>query len=167
MEDLSNEKIIEVLNQNFAAYIKNVEVNYGILTIVADASKNVDLIKFLVQEQELQFNFLTDLCGIHFPEQELQLGVIYHLHSFKHNKRIRIKFFLPYETPDIQTLTGLFESANWMERETFDFYGINFLGHPNLVRILNVDDMTVFPMRKQYPLEDPYRTDKKDDFFGR
>ena len=65
------------------------------------------------------------------------------------------------------TATKLFESANWMERETYDFYGINFVGHPNLIRILNVDDMDYHPMRKEYPLEDATRHDKIDEMFGR
>ena len=58
-------------------------------------------------------------------------------------------------------------SANWMERETYDFYGVNFVGHPNLIRILNVDEMTYFPMRKEFPLEDQSRIDKDDEMFGR
>ena len=69
--------------------------------------------------------------------------------------------------PDVFTATQLYSSANWMERETFDFYGVNFVGHPNLIRILNVDEMDYFPMRKQYPLEDQTRVDKDDAMFGR
>jgi NADH-quinone oxidoreductase subunit C len=81
--------------------------------------------------------------------------------------RIRIRVFLSVANPSIPTATTLWEGANWMERETYDFFGVQFEGHPNLCRILNVDDMTVFPMRKEYPLEDPNRVDKKDLFFGR
>ena len=60
-----------------------------------------------------------------------------------------------------------FHAANWMERETYDFYGVNFVGHPNLKRILNVDEMDYFPMRKEFPLEDQTRIDKDDEMFGR
>ena len=67
----------------------------------------------------------------------------------------------------MKSITSLFNCANWMERETFDFYGIIFNGHPNLVRILNMDEMTSFPMRKEFPMEDSGRTDKDDRFFGR
>jgi NADH-quinone oxidoreductase subunit C len=67
----------------------------------------------------------------------------------------------------VATLTSVFQAANWMERETYDFYGVNFEGHPNLKRILNVDEMTIFPMRKEYPLEDQVRQDKNDTMFGR
>ena len=65
------------------------------------------------------------------------------------------------------TLTHLFTGANWMERETYDFFGVVFEGHPNLKRILNVEDMIMFPMRKEFPLEDQVRGDKSDKMFGR
>jgi NADH-quinone oxidoreductase subunit C len=83
------------------------------------------------------------------------------------NVRVRVKVFIPVANPTIPTATTLWNGANWMERETFDFFGILFEGHPNLVRILNVDDMEAFPMRKEFPLEDPNRVDKEDRFFGR
>jgi NADH-quinone oxidoreductase subunit C len=113
------------------------------------------------------FTFLTDLCGIHYPDNELQLGVIYHLHNLQDNIRIRIKTFVPVKLPEVPTITPHFESANWMERETFDFYGIIFTGHPNLKRILNVEYLDFFPLRKEIPLEDPTREDKDNRFFGR
>jgi NADH-quinone oxidoreductase subunit C len=78
-----------------------------------------------------------------------------------------IKVFVPTENPSVPTLTPLFACANWMERETFDFYGILYTGHPNLQRILNIDEMDYFPMRKEYPLEDATREDKIDALFGR
>jgi NADH-quinone oxidoreductase subunit C len=74
---------------------------------------------------------------------------------------------LPESNPHIPTVCKLYRSANWQERETYDFFGIIFDGHPNLKRILNVDDMVAFPMRKEYPLEDPNRIDKNDSYFGR
>jgi NADH-quinone oxidoreductase subunit C len=83
------------------------------------------------------------------------------------NTRIRIKVFLTDGDVHIPTATVLWDGANWMERETYDFFGVIFDGHPDLRRILNVDDMTAFPMRKEFPLEDPNRVDKKDFYFGR
>jgi NADH-quinone oxidoreductase subunit C len=81
--------------------------------------------------------------------------------------RIRLKVFLVDGDVHIPTATNLWNGANWMERETYDFFGVIFDGHPDLRRILNVDDMTAFPMRREFPLEDPNRVDKKDYFFGR
>lgn len=78
-----------------------------------------------------------------------------------------MKLPLHGDAPHAPTATGLWSSANWMERETYDFFGIIFEGHPNLKRILNVDEMTIFPLRKEYPLEDNTRKDKNDELFGR
>jgi NADH-quinone oxidoreductase subunit C len=83
------------------------------------------------------------------------------------NVRIRLKIFFPIEDPNVPTLTNLFLTANWMEREAYDFFGINFTGHPNMKRILNIDEMDYFPMRKEYAIEDGTRTDKDDTMFGR
>ena len=126
-----------------------------------------DVLRFLYDDETLKYRFLTDLCGIHYPDNELQFGVIYHLHSLENNQRIRLKVFTSLTDITVPTATTVFNAANWMERETFDFYGIIFTGHPNLVRILNVPEMDYFPLRKEYPLEDGTRDDKNDDFFGR
>ena len=96
-----------------------------------------------------------------------ELAIVYHLHNLTENVRIRFKVFTAVDEPDVFTASKLFAAANWMERETFDFYGVNFVGHPNLKRILNVDEMDYFPMRKEYPLEDQTRVDKDDEMFGR
>jgi NADH-quinone oxidoreductase subunit C len=113
-------------------------------------------------------SFLTDIAGAHYPDRKGQeLEVIYHLHSLINNVRLRIKCSLPVEKPEINSVVALYSAANFMERETYDFYGIIFTGHPNLKRILNVDEMDYFPMRKEYPLEDQTRTDKEDKYFGR
>jgi NADH-quinone oxidoreductase subunit C len=83
------------------------------------------------------------------------------------NWRVRVKTYFDINTPEIPTATDLWPGANWMERETYDFYGVRFMGHPNLKRILNVDEMDIFPLRKEYPLEDQTREDKDDKMFGR
>jgi NADH-quinone oxidoreductase subunit C len=167
MAILENNVVLEKLQAAFGAAILSHEEPHGMLAITADKTKNLDILKFLWDDKDLEFRFLTDICGIHYPNSSLPLGVIYHLHSLRNNVRIRLKFFMPLEKPNILSATFMYATANWMERETFDFYGIIFDGHPNLKRILNMDELTVFPMRKQYPLEDPNRVDKKDEFFGR
>ena len=167
MGTLSNQVVIQKLTARFADKISVPTEPFGLLTLETNTETITEVLRFLKEDKELQFNYLTDITGIHYPEQELAIGVIYHLHSLTHNVRIRIKVFLSAANPSIPTATTLWEGANWMERETYDFYGVQFEGHPDLRRILNVDDMTVFPMRKEYPLEDPNRVDKKDLFFGR
>lgn len=166
MAILENKTVLEKLKEKFGAYIISSEEQYGMLSVTADSAFNIDILKFLWEDKDLEFRFLTDICGIHYPNSPQPFGVIYHLHSFKYNVRLRLKCFLT-EEQSISTATVIYASANWMERETYDFFGIVFSGHPNLKRILNMDELTVFPMRKQYPLEDPNRVDKKDYYFGR
>lgn len=136
------------------------------LTFRVPAELNLKVLQFLYDQQG--FNFLTDLTGVHYPDRtDEELCVVYHLHNLRANIRLRFKVYVPVAKPDIVTATAVFSGANWMERETYDFFGINFVGHPNLVRILNVDQMDYFPMRKEYKMEDPTRTDKDDEMFGR
>jgi NADH-quinone oxidoreductase subunit C len=152
---LTNEHIKARLAEKFGEQISNFEEPYGMLTFEAPKDLNLKVLNFLYDDEELKFRFMTDLCGVHFPDQkEKELAVVYHLHNMIDNVRIRFKVFADINQPDIYTATGLFSAANWMERETYDFYGINFVGHPNLKRILNVEEMDYFPMRKEYPLED-------------
>jgi len=167
MAELTNELVIEIVKKRFGEDILNVETPYNLLSFTVRKEKILEIIRFLYEEQELQFQFLTDLTGIHFPEPHDELGVIYHLHNLPKNKRIRIKSFMPKKNPKIDSITPVFKGANWMERETYDFFGVLFQGHPNLKRILNVEDMEYFPLRKEYALEDATRTDKDDSMFGR
>ena len=95
------------------------------------------------------------MCAVHYPDKVgEELSVVYHLHNLVDNIRIRFKVFTDIKKPDVFSATALYSAANWMERETYDFYGVNFIGHPNLKRILNVDEMEYFPLRKEFPLED-------------
>jgi NADH-quinone oxidoreductase subunit C len=165
---LTNDIIKQKLTEKFGDQVADFLEPYGMLTFSAPKELNLKVLTFLYDSPELKFRFLTDLCAVHFPEQKgNELAVVYHLHNLEDNIRIRFKVFTNINKPDVYTATGLFSSANWMERETYDFYGINFLGHPNLKRILNVDEMDYFPMRKEYPLEDQSRVDKDDEMFGR
>lgn len=161
------DKLTQKISTAFGENIISTEMIYDIFTISIKKNINLDLLKFLYEDEELQFRFLTDLCGMHFPDSKEQLGVVYHLHSFSNNVRIRIKLYTTLQDPAVNSVTPLFDGANWMERETYDFFGIDFKGHPNLTRILNVDDMIAFPLRKEFPLEDQRRLDKDDTMFGR
>ncbi len=139
---------------------------YDMLNVKINADQLIDLVDGLKNKQG--FIYLTDICAAHYPEKVgAEFEVIYHLHNLIENQRVRLKVALAESDINIPTLTVLFVGANWMERETFDFYGVNFVGHPDLRRILNMDDMDYHPLRKQYALEDETRTDKNDTFFGR
>ena len=167
MGKISNEELLNSIKAKFESDVTEVTEPFGLLTFETSREKITDLLAFLKNDSTLQFIYLTDITAIHYPEQEKQIGVIYHLHSLVNNVRVRIKVFMEDSDLHIPTATTLWEGANWMERETYDFFGVLFDGHPDLRRILNVDDMTVFPMRKEFPLEDPNRVDKRDYFFGR
>lgn len=168
MSTINNEYLLSRLRAHFGEFIYNESDPYELATIVLHKDKITEVINWLYNDPELKFQFLTDVCGIQFPEAKgAELGVIYHLHSLTNNIRLRIKCFMPESEPVIASISSIFPAANWQERETFDFYGIRFEGHPDLRRILNVDEMDYFPLRKEYPLEDGTRTDKEDQYFGR
>lgn len=167
MAKLDNQTVLQRLQERFGDHVRNMSEPYGMLTVETDKEHILDVLEFLKTDPELQVGYLTDITAVHYPELDKPFCVVYHLHSLTNNVRIRIKVFLDGGYPAIPTATVLWNGANWMERETYDFFGIQFVGHPDLRRILNVDDMDVFPMRKEYPLEDPNKVDKKDYFFGR
>jgi NADH-quinone oxidoreductase subunit C len=164
-EELFN-KLKEKLTAKFHDAVEVSEITYDFPTFTIKKDHIHEVLTFLKNDEELNFHFLTDLTGFQ-TEDEKHLGVIYHLHNMMKNNRVRIKTFFDINKPEIPTATDLWPGANWMERETFDFYGVRFKGHPKLKRILNVDEMDIFPMRKEYPLEDQSRDDKNDKMFGR
>ena len=165
---LTNEYIQQRLQEKFADQVSSFEDPYGLLSFETTKANNIKVLQFLYDDEVLRFQFLTDLCAVHYPDnQGRELAVVYHLHNLVDNIRIRLKVFTAIDQPDVFTATSLYAAANWMERETYDFYGVNFVGHPNLKRILNVDEMDYFPLRKEFPLEDQTRIDKDDEMFGR
>ena len=164
--ELNSERTVAILKNKFESEVLLMEEPYQFLTITLKPEKIIEIIRFLYQHPETQFQFLTTLCGIHYPDQN-QIAVMYQLHNLRTNQQIRLKIYLPAEKPETPTLTGLFATANWMERETYDFFGVVFTDHPKLKRILNVEDMIFFPLRKEFPLEDQVREDKDDAMFGR
>jgi NADH-quinone oxidoreductase subunit C len=158
----------EKLIAKFGDQVSQFATSYGMLSFESPKEINLKVLQFLYDEPSLAFTFLTDICAVNYPNQiGAELVVVYHLHNLKENIRLRYSVSTSLENTDVYTATKLFESANWMERETYDFFGINFVGHPNLKRILNVDEMDYFPLRKEFPLEDQTRIDKDDEMFGR
>ena len=165
---LTNEIIQQKLTEKFGDVLTDWQEPYGMLTFTAPKEMNLKVLQFLFDDADLKFNFLTDLQAVHYPDNKgAELAVVYHLHNWVDNIRIRFKVFTDINQPDVFSATALYQSANFMERETYDFFGVNFVGHPNLIRILNVDEMDYFPMRKEFPLEDQTRIDKDDEMFGR
>jgi len=137
------------------------------LTVIVTKDSLYRVLEFLRDDAETRFTFLTTLCGLHYPETEHPFGLMVQLHNMQANTRIRVKAFTADPAPVFTSLTGLWPAANWLERETYDFFGFRFEGHPDLRRILNMDSLEGWPLRKEFPLEDPFRLDKDDKLFGR
>jgi NADH-quinone oxidoreductase subunit C len=168
MEMLNNEAVLNLIQGAFPNDVLFHEEPYGLLTMEVTATKGHEIIHWLKNHEQLSVNYLTNIAGIHYPEDlGREFAVVYQLHSWKNLFRLRLKCYLSKDAIQIATLVDVFDGANWMERETYDFYGIEFVGHPDLRRILNEDSMDYFPMRKEYALEDATREDKDDRYFGR
>ena len=157
MDVEQQDKILGVLGEKYVDQVLHAGMVYDFFTITLNNDNIIEIIRELYHHPAMQF---------HYPELE-QIAIMYQLHNLHTNVRVRLKIYLPIASPTVPTLTPVFASANWMERETYDFYGVIFEGHPNLKRILNVDEMIIFPMRKEYQLEDQVRQDKNDSMFGR
>ena len=164
---MTNEFVLEAITREFPESVISSSEPYGMLTVEIKKDDIKKVIHYL-KDSTLEINLLTDVCGIHYQETpEKEIGVIYHLHNMMTNFRIRLKAFMTRDNVEVDSLTELYAGANWMERETFDFYGIKFKGHPDLRPILNMEDLGYHPMLKEYRLEDGTRTDKDDAMFGR
>ncbi len=160
------DKIKNALSEKFPEAVDSCELSYNFPVFVIKPAWVKQVLEFLKNDSEFNFHFLTDLTGFQTPDEK-QLGVIYHLHNMVSNHRVRLKTFFDINKPEIPSVTDLWAGANWMERETYDFFGVKFKGHPNLTRILNMDEMDIHPLRKEFPLEDQTRDDKDDRMFGR
>ncbi len=166
MEQTLLNSVEEKLKAKFGDAIISSEQHYDFPVFVIKREAIYDVLQYLKEDEG--YTFLTTMCGLHYPSNAGQeLGVMYQLHNMPKNNRIRLKTFFSINDAQVPTVTTLFPTANWMERQEYDFFGIIFKGHPNLKRILNVDDMVAFPMRKEFPLEDGTREDKDDKMFGR
>lgn len=165
---VTSELVLQRLQERFGEAVLQNEAPYGLLTVEVKPESAHEMISWLKGDNELKMSFLTLLGAVHYPDNKgREIAVVYHLHSLIHNVRLRLKAYLPIENPSIPTITDIYVGANWQERETYDFFGVQFTGHPNLVRILNEDSMDYHPMRKEFQLEDATREDKDDRFFGR
>jgi NADH-quinone oxidoreductase subunit C len=164
---LTNESVQQIIGAKFPESATFSE-DYGMLIVETNRETLRELILFMRDEPQLKIDFLTTLCALHFPENKgRELGMMYQFHSLINNYRIRLKVYFSVDNPVCPSIQDIYSAANWQERQEYDFFGVQFSGHPNLKRILNVDDMDYFPMRKEYRLEDATRTDKDDKFFGR
>lgn len=133
------------------------------VTIKTDKESIVEVLNFL--KNELSFNYLSDLTAVHFPQNEKEITVVYHLFSIENKESLRIKVELK-DGESIPSVISIFPAANWMEREAFDLMGVKFEGHPNLKRILLPDEWEGHPLRKEYPLGGTQEEEIRSNRYG-
>ena len=133
--------------------IEKVVVAYGELTLHIRREHLVEVAQHLRDDEALRFEFCSGVSGVHYPnETGRELHAVYHLLSITHNRRIRLEVTCPDSDPHIPSIVATYPTNDWHERETFDFFGIVFDGHPGLTRIQMPDDWPGHPQRKDYPL---------------
>ena len=147
-----NPGIIEKLKARFGEQNLQISEFRNELTIVVPKDRIVEICRFLKEDPELKFDLLADLCGIDMNTQEQRFGVIYNLFSLTNKIRLRLKTFTGEDDPKVPTVTGVWGTANWHERETFDMFGIVFVGHPDLRRVYLPEEFEHHPLRKDFPL---------------
>ena len=144
-------EIEKLVNSELASKIKKTTITFNELLIETNENEIISVIFFLKSNEKLKFRQLIDIAGVDYPEEEKRFNLVYLLLS--HEKNIRIKISISFEIgKKIPTLTKIYPSANWMEREVFDMYGIEFVDHPDLRRILTDYNFEGYPLRKDFPL---------------
>jgi len=143
------------LKKKFPKAVTKVKTFRGELTISIDKDYIGKVAKFLCDDKASDFDYLSDLCGVDKSRLDSNdtFEVVYHLYSLKKNHRVRLKVEIPASNPSIDTVTNVWKTADWHEREAYDMFGIIFNGHPNLERILTPEGFEGYPLRKDYPLK--------------
>ena len=150
---MDNETIASLVKNNFPEAVTGSELFRNELTLIIKKEYIPEIAGFLKENKELDFNFLSDLCGVDRVETDGVFEVVYHLYSIYKNHRVRLKSPITSNDPCISTVTGVWNTANWHEREAYDMYGIKFDGHPDLRKILTPYDFEGYLLRKDYPFD--------------
>ena len=149
--DLKLKEVEQVVNAELTSKIKKTSINFNELLVETNEHDLIQVVLFLKSHDKLKFKQLIDIAGVDYPDEEKRFNLIYLLLSHEMNKRIKIS--INFEIgKKIPTITKVYPSANWMEREVFDMYGIEFNDHPDLRRILTDYNFDGHPLRKDFPL---------------
>src|SRR6266568_4330712 len=156
MADMAeNNRAVVKLRERFAASLIDVREFRGEVTVTVSKDSIVDVCRFL--KEALGYNLLTDVTAVDYLGREPRFMMVYNLYSIPNKDRLRLKAPVTESGCEIDTVTGVWSTANWLEREVFDLFGITFIGHPDLRRIMMTDDWVGHPLRKDYPLQGPDR----------
>ena len=142
-------EVTHALRDQFGDAVLETHAFRGDETVAVAAERIADVLRFC--RRDLRFDFLTDLCGVHYPEREYAFEIVYHLYSFPANRRLRVKARI-FRGTTCPTAVEVYPAADWLERETWDMLGIRFQGHPDLRRILMPEEFEGHPLRRDFPL---------------
>jgi len=165
------QRLVDLLKNQFALAVLETHAQHGDETVVLDPGSWHEVCRFLRDAPPAQMNMLTDLTAVDFPDRDPRFEVVAHLYSLNHGHRLRVKTRVGDQNGEgaaVDSLSDLWGSANWMERECWDMFGIQFVGHPDLRRILMYPEFIGHPLRKDYPAERiqplvPYRENINND----
>ena len=142
-------ELVTSLRSQYGSGIKEASTYLGQKYFVVDSSILYEIL--LRMRDDERFDYCVDITAVHYPKREAQFDIVYVLYSFPHNERIRVKAQIK-DGESLRTAVGIWETANWLEREVYDMFGITFDGHPDLKRILLPDGWKGYPLRKDYPI---------------
>ena len=150
-------RLTEIVNEKLPDVVENAVQDRGELTLHVQRDRLLDVLKLLRDHPDLRFELLSSVSGVDYlghPNlaDERRLHSVYHLTSMTFRRRIRVEVAVPVDDPHVPSAVSLYPTADWHERETWDFFGIVYDGHPNLTRIEMPDDWEGHPQRKDYPL---------------
>ncbi|NOK62094.1 MAG: NADH-quinone oxidoreductase subunit C [Chloroflexi bacterium AL-W] len=151
---MDNATVVNRLQSTFSHAIEDMKEFRGLVNLHIKRDSIVDVAQFLRDDPELRYNFLENLCGVDYLGREPRFEVVYHMLSYQNRHRVCLKVGLLEDDLHMPSLTPLWQTANWQERETYDMFGIVFHGHPSLERILMPEDWVGHPLRKDVPLGD-------------
>jgi NADH-quinone oxidoreductase subunit C len=150
------QRLVDLLKNQFALAVLETHAQHGDETVVLDPGSWHEVCRFLRDAPPAQMNMLTDLTAVDYPDRDPRFEVVAHLYSLHHGHRLRLKTRVgdsSGENVNVDSVADLWGSANWMERECFDMFGIQFVGHPDLRRILMYPEFVGHPLRKDYPAD--------------
>jgi NADH-quinone oxidoreductase subunit C len=163
------EKVRQFLQESFPDAIVREDSFRSQQSFYITPDSLLPIVQAIVDDTDLDTRFLSDITSVDWLGHEEEMGgrfeVVYNFYSLSHKYRFFLKVMLPEDKPEVDTLIGIFNSANWLEREIWDMMGITFIGHPDLTKILTADDLDGHPLRRDFPLtwEQPRFTWNKDD----
>lgn len=143
---------LQSLSRKFGASVIQSGQDKGDLVAVVERGRLHEIIAFLRDSRELDFNMLIDLCGVDYLPRKPRFEVVYQVHSLERNERMRLKVLVPEDDCRVSTISDLYPVADWLERECWDMFGVVFEGHPNLKRLLMYEPFAGHPLRKDYPI---------------